>query len=323
VASNTRVLVVGDANLDLILTGDVRPRFGQTEQLLDDATLTLGGSASLVAHGLARLGIPVSLCAAVGSDTFGDQTKTLLGRAGVDISTMVTRSGIGSGLSVILSDTDRAILTQLGAIPTLTPSDLPPLNNFTHLHIASVYLVTGMKHYLPDLLRAAKEAGLSTTVDTNDDPARSWHGISDLAQAVDTLLPNEDEVIRWSTAHGHPTDNWQTAAATITALGNCALTIKRGAQGGAHLTSSGELITMPAAPIAPVDTTGAGDSFDAGWIAATCLGLDTKTVLQWAVAAGSLSTQGIGGSSAQPTREALLAAQGDLPQTFGSSQPHP
>ena len=64
----SRVLVVGDANPDLVLTGDVVPRFGQVEQLLDSATLTIGGSAGITAHALARLGRPVSLVAAVGTD---------------------------------------------------------------------------------------------------------------------------------------------------------------------------------------------------------------------------------------------------------------
>ena len=63
-----QVLVVGDANPDLVLRGDVVPRFGQAEQLLDDASLVIGGSAAITAHGLARLGRPVSLLAAVGDD---------------------------------------------------------------------------------------------------------------------------------------------------------------------------------------------------------------------------------------------------------------
>lgn len=61
-----QVLVVGNANLDLVLQGDVVPRFGQAEQLVEAADLTLGGSAALVACGLARLGVDVTLCAAVG-----------------------------------------------------------------------------------------------------------------------------------------------------------------------------------------------------------------------------------------------------------------
>ena len=69
------VLVVGDVNPDLILRGDVVPRFGQAEQLLTDAILTIGGSAAIAAHGLARLGRPVSLVAAVGDDAFGPGSR--------------------------------------------------------------------------------------------------------------------------------------------------------------------------------------------------------------------------------------------------------
>ena len=78
------LLVVGDANPDLILRGDVVPRFGQAEQLLDDADLVLGGSAAITAHGLARLGRPVSLVAAIGADAFGttDGERARRGRGG-------------------------------------------------------------------------------------------------------------------------------------------------------------------------------------------------------------------------------------------------
>ena len=62
----TDVLVVGDANPDLILRGDVVPRFGQAEQLLDGADLVIGGSGGIVAHGLARLGRSTRLVAAIG-----------------------------------------------------------------------------------------------------------------------------------------------------------------------------------------------------------------------------------------------------------------
>ena len=66
------VLVVGDADVDLIVTGDVRPRFGQPEPLLTTADLVLGGSAAIVACGLAKLDVVVELVAVVGDDPLGD-----------------------------------------------------------------------------------------------------------------------------------------------------------------------------------------------------------------------------------------------------------
>ena len=87
-----RVLVVGDANLDLVLRGDVVPRFGQAEQLLDSADLVLGSSAGIVACGLARLGAETALAARVGDDFFGERTRHLLAAAGVDTSRVLVGS---------------------------------------------------------------------------------------------------------------------------------------------------------------------------------------------------------------------------------------
>lgn len=309
-AVNTpRVLVVGDANLDLVLRGDVRPRFGQAEQLLESADLTLGGSASLVAHGLGRLGVDVALAAVVGADSFGDRTLEFLSRAGVDVSPVVRRAGGRTGLSVILSpaDGDRAILTDLGVIDSLEPGELPDLAGFTHLHVASPYLVSGLRAHLPALLATARGVGITTTLDTNDDPARRWAGLGELLTAADTVLPNRDEVLRWAEELGLARGTWQEAAQSVSDLGP-AVVVKAGADGGAEFRSGEHPAFAPPPAVTPVDTTGAGDSFDAGWIAGTLTGAEGHEPLDWAVHYGSLSTRAAGGAGAHATRAELLAS---------------
>src|SRR3954464_4199598 len=113
----TDVLVVGDANPDLILRGDVVPRFGQAEQLLAGADLVIGGSGAIVAHGLARLGRPTRLVATVGPDAVGDLMEQLLSGGGVDTSSLLRDPAASTGITVVLSaPEDRAVLTHLGAI---------------------------------------------------------------------------------------------------------------------------------------------------------------------------------------------------------------
>ncbi len=154
--SATDVLVVGDANPDLLLTGDTVPRFGQAEQLLDAADLVLGGSAGIVACGLAQLGIRTALAAVVGDDAFGGIVLDRLGAAGVDVSAITTDPDRATGLSVILSQPhDRAILTLPGTIPALTAdavreacARLRP----RHVHIASYFLQPALAAALPSLL---------------------------------------------------------------------------------------------------------------------------------------------------------------------------
>src|SRR5688572_18321859 len=124
--TTARVLVAGDANLDFVLQGDVVPRFGQAEQLLESAALVLGSSAGICAAGLARLGIDVSLVARIGADLFGNETRRLLSQAGVDTRTLQTVDE-GTGFSVMLSGSgsdDRAILTYPGALAGLTADEV-------------------------------------------------------------------------------------------------------------------------------------------------------------------------------------------------------
>src|SRR5215831_11013516 len=133
------LLVVGDANPDLVLRGDVVPRFGQAEQLLDAADLVLGGSAAILACGAARLGVPTRLVAAVGADAYGRLVREMLAERGVDVSGVRTGAQ-PTGLTVVLSrPTDRAILTLVGAIATLDAAEVD-LGGAGHLHVASYFL---------------------------------------------------------------------------------------------------------------------------------------------------------------------------------------
>ena len=104
------VLVIGDANPDLVLTGDVDPRFGQVEKLVDTASLVLGASGAIVAAGLARLGVRTALAAVIGDDVFGRFVLDELTACGVDTSWVRTDPDVASPVTVVLSAGDRAIL---------------------------------------------------------------------------------------------------------------------------------------------------------------------------------------------------------------------
>jgi ribokinase len=306
----SRVLVVGDANLDLVLSGDVVPRFGQVEQLTDGAELVLGGSAAIVASGLARLGVPVALVAVVGSDTFGFVTRDALIGSGVDVSTLRTTRDVATGLSVILSaPDDRAILTNLGAIPSLTIEDVEravATSDPTWVHFASPFLLPALVPQLAALAGRLRAAGIGTSLDTNWDPSEEWSSVRELVPAVDVLLPNRAELAAIASV--------LVPGATNAALGVASLgprvVVKDGAAGGFSVDRDGGRESAPGIPIDVVDTTGAGDSFDAGYLAAIAHGVgDERKRLRWATIAGSLSTRGSGGTATQATLEELRALQ--------------
>ena len=305
------VLVVGDANVDLVLRGDVVPRFGQAEQLLDSGELVLGGSASITASGLARLGVATSLVARVGDDAFGRFTTDALLASGVDVAAVEIDPSVPTGISVILSAPgDRAILTVPGTIPSLEPhAVLDALTvSVRHVHFASYFLQPALAAGMPSLLAQLRERKISTSLDTNWDPAESWRGLREVLPHLDFLLPNREELHALARALGAAESSDGAAALFLAELGP-RVVVKAGSDGGWSVAAGAPLVTAPGLLVSVVDTTGAGDSFNAGYLAALADGIDDERErLGWATTAGSLSTLGAGGTGAQATRAELTEA---------------
>jgi ribokinase len=303
----TDVLVVGDANPDLILRGDVVPRFAQAEQLLTAADLVIGGSGAIAAHALARLGRSTRLVAAIGRDAVGDLMESLLSDGGVDTSALVRDDQASTGITVVLSAPgDRAVLTHLGAISTLAPAhvtaalDHAVRDGARHVHVASYFLLGELAKALPALLQEARARGLTTSLDTNFDPTEQWRGVAALLAHLDLLLPNAAEALALA---GAATD--LTEAATQLASKGPVVVVKNGAEGALRVDQAGEVIHEAGSPTHPVDTTGAGDTFDAAYIDSLLRGLDPRECLRRACRAGALSTSGVGGTAGQPTIDQL------------------
>lgn len=301
--SRPEVLVIGDANPDLVLTGDVVPAFGQAETLVDAADLVLGGSAAIVACGLARLGVPTALAATVGDDVYGGFVRDALDERGVDTRWIRIDPAVATGISVVLSGGDRAILTFPGTIASSGPEiiDEALVTSVRHVHSASFFLLPRLSRHLPGVLAGARAAGATTSLDTNWDPAQTWAGVDRLLDHTDVLLPNTAELLALTGHHDR-----DEAAAVVLGHG-CQVALKNGADGGS-LWQAPDLVThVPAPEVAAIDTTGAGDSFDAGFISGLVAGLSGEECLVRAVACGSLSTRAVGGTAGQPVLDELGA----------------
>ena len=195
------LVVLGDCNPDLVLTGDeIVPSFGQVERFVDAADLMIGGSGSIVACGAARLGLRTALVGMVGDDLFGNFMCDALTQRGVDTSSIVVEPSLRTGVTVILSRPgDRAILTFPGTIAAFAAADVDGklLTTARHVHVASYFLQTSLAPSLPTLFERAHQAGATTSVDPNWDPQERWDsGIRELLGLVDVFLPNGEEAIR-------------------------------------------------------------------------------------------------------------------------------
>lgn len=305
------VLVVGEMNADLILQGNETPTYGQVEKLLDDATLTIGSSGCIFACGAARLGLRVAYVGKVGDDHFGRFMLAALQARGIDVSGVVVDPALKTGLTVILArGHDRALLTYLGALNALRFDEIDPalLARARHLHMGSYYLLDALKPDAARLFAQARKLGLTTSLDTNYDPSERWQdGIHDLLSVTDIFLPNEAEL------RGITRSDDINAALSQIARQVPMVAVKRGAHGA--LARQGEQdARAKVLPVQVVDTTGAGDSFDAGFVYGFLAGWALADTLRFAAACGSLSTRAVGGTGAQPTLdEALLHIGANTP----------
>jgi sugar/nucleoside kinase (ribokinase family) len=311
------LVVIGDCNPDvLVLGGDVTPAFGQQEKLVDSMSLAVGGSAAITAVAAARLGLSVALVAAVGADAAGEFMLGELGRAGVDTSAVAVRGDAPTGMTVALSrGGDRAILTALGAIDSLTAADVPAglIGSARHVHVSSYFLLaSSLGPGLAAVLAAARAAGASTSLDTNWDPSGRWgdeHLRAALGQA-DLLLPNKAEALRLAGAAGQPAPDLTVldlaGAGRVLTAGGARLVVKLGPPGALCIDGS-RLDQVGLAPVTPVDETGAGDCFNAGLIAGLLSGLPLPAAAALGCATGALSTRAPGGTGSCPDLATALA----------------
>jgi sugar/nucleoside kinase (ribokinase family) len=303
------VLVLGEINMDLVLRADqIVPRFGQ-ESLVDDATLTLGSSSAIFACGAARLGLRTGFLGIVGDDDFGRQALRAIAERGVDVGPVIVDPAVKTGITVSLSTpSDRAMLTYPGSIAALAPKQVDPalFAQARHLHVGSYFLQAGLRPGLPALLAQARALGLPVSLDTGWDPAERWDGGLRKALAlVDLFLPNAAEACAITRKR-----HLEAALASLAQV-MPVVAIKLGAEGA--IGRQGDETARAAPPsVRVVDTTGAGDSFDAGFVYGYLAGWPLGRTLQFACACGALTTRRAGGTSGQPTlAEALEAIDED------------
>jgi len=287
--------VVGELNLDLVLYGLPETLEFDREHLATDLRLTLGSSSAIFAHNFALLGNRVGFSSAIGSDPLGDLCLARLAESGADLSRVRHFAGRQTGLTVILPrKKERYILTYPGVMAEMRfeDLDLDYIFRARHLHLSSYFLQRALRPRVPELFRLAKQAGLTTSLDTNDDPDGRWESdVFDAMQFVDVLLPNEQEACRLAGCED------SIAAAEELSEKVPLLVIKRGAKG--VLARKGKESFEAVAPkIDAVDTIGAGDSFDAGFLHQFIRGAKIEDCLRYGNLAGALSTTRQGGTEA-------------------------
>ena len=297
-----KILVIGELNVDIVATGlRSMPELG-TEILVEDCQLTLGSASAIFAAGIAKLGYNVTFVSQVGRDYFGDFCIRALKQSGVSTRHVRRRADEKTGVTIALStNRDRALVTYAGAVATLKADSIDEtlMARHDHLHLTSYYLQTGLRPSFGHLLRQAKALGLTTSFDPNSDPSDRWDSkIDAVLTYVDVLFVNEREAMKLTRSR-----TLNAGLKTLAAKVNCAV-IKRDARGATTMQSE-KRFNDSGFKIRAVDTTGAGDSFDAGFLSAYLRKAPLDECLRIGNACGALSAMSVGGTAGQPTQQEL------------------
>ena len=302
--------IAGELNMDLILYGLPLVMPTERDLLGTGFVSTLGSSSAILAHNASTLGLRVRFATLIGDDEFGRLALGRLNQVGVETAGAVVDASTSTGVTILLPHgAERHSLTYLGSIAALTVGHLniERLAEARHFHLSSLYLQAGLHPGIVELLRFLKSSGLGISLDTNDDPENKWGSpLPEILPYVDLFLPNESEICRM--AGGCELDE------AMKRLGEKVPTIvvKRGRH-GCRVKHRDETFDIPGVPVTPVDTIGAGDSFDAGFLYAYLSGRPLAACAQAGNITGALSTLSTGGTEAfrdASLRESFLQQNG-------------
>lgn len=287
------VLCTGNIVFDVLVHPVDHLRWGATTWV-ETIGQSIGGNGANTSYTLACLGVPVRLIAVVGDDTYGDELMSGLRAAGVDTSSVTRgRGATPTTIALVKSDGSRLFLHKPGVSlnAIAEPIEFTPLlvHGMSHYHVANPFSMPSFRKHAAETLRRARNAGLTTSLDAAWDSQGRW--LQDLGPClphVGTLFVNEEEAALLAGV-----EDPLEAARALNRLGAGSVVVKLGAR-GCMVVSENEEFQVPAYEVEVVDTTGAGDCFAGGYLAALQRGLPPREAARFANAAGALSVRRVG-----------------------------
>lgn len=294
------IYILGELNIDIILSGnDIMPEWNK-EKLVDSFDIVLGSSSAITATGLAGLGMNVFFVSVVGDDHFGHFCIEQLNKLGVDTRYVTMDPSLKTGVTLSLSTVkDRALLTYMGSIPHLSLKHIPEemFTQAEHIHFGSYFLQDEMREHWTDLFKKAAKRSITTSFDTGWDLNGIWYPekISELIEWTNLFIPSEDELMQI-----YGMEELENVIPKLPRKRDI-VAIKKGSKGAVMVNAKGDILAAEPFVVTPLDTTGAGDSFNAGLIYSYLEQKDETEMLRFACACGALATLRIGGATAAPS----------------------
>ncbi len=296
-------MVVGELNVDIILNKiEGFPSVGK-EIIANTMHVTLGSSSAIFASNLSTLAANVAFIGRIGNDNFAKVVIDSLNLMHVNTRHIVISSTSSTGATIVLTyDQDRANVTYPGAMNELCIDDIDFrfVSGARHLHFSSYFMQPGIRNDVTTLFRKARELGLTTSLDTQWDPDEKWDiPLRELLPFVSLFMPNAQE-LQYMTHTG----SIEEGIRILQPFANHII-VKNGNK-GAVAWDGKDIITQPAfRNDNPVDTIGAGDSFNAGFIKGFINGEPVRKCLELGALTGAISTTRAGGTGAFASPETV------------------
>ena len=280
-----RVVVVGSANVDLVLPVPRLPRPGETV-LGGPLEQYFGGKGANQAVAARRAGATVALAARFGRDDFGRRYRAFLRKAGIDLSASSTAAGASTGVALIAVDKAgrNQIAVAAGANATLEEAHIERAERILRRADVMLCQLEVPLAAVEAALRAARAFGVRTIL--NPAPARPLP--RRLFKYVDLLTPNEGEAASLTSLPAGTVGEARRAAKALLALGCRCVCVTLGAR-GALVAGPDGAEHIRAFKVKAVDTTGCGDAFNGALAAAWAKGRPLPEAVRWGVASGSLA----------------------------------
>lgn len=265
-----RINILGDLNADVILSGMKTPPALGKEIIAEKYVMHAGGSAANTALMLASMDCPVKFFSRIGNDIPGDKILEQLAHCGLETDGILQSDSEKTGVTVSLTyPDDRMYITYPGTVASVKPADFPEgyLSAGDHLHLSSYFLQKALRPLVGELLKKAKSRNMTTSLDPGGDPEQQWDMkcLEPYWRYLDWFLPNRDEI------KGICGAGSLKAAVRGFSSRVPGVLVKMG-KDGAMLRCQGKIESFPGNNIDIVDTTGAGDCFNAGFLYALLKG---------------------------------------------------
>jgi len=300
------ILCVGQLVTDVLAVDVEYTDLGQDTTAVDKISLQSGGDSMNVAIALAKLGSSVGFCGKTGNDIFGEFLRGEFINNDVDIRGLTTTEKTGTSTCIVLINSagNRVFLYSRSANACLSDEDIDDslLNECKHLHISGTFGLPEMDAGGSfRLLKRAKSLGKSTSMDVTWDNTGRWMTVVEpMLPYIDLFLPSENEASRIC-----GTSSPEKMAVLLREKGVGMAVIKLGGK-GAYVDSGSEKFYQPAYPVTVVDTTGAGDSFVAGFLSQYIRGASLRYCTKFAAAVASYSIMAVGATANIPDEETVI-----------------